>query len=205
METGGQMSLTGHPQSAAFLQPRKTPLQNPLFRNNREARHVTAFDHFDAGPEHLLDGPGKGLPSIASIHQHVLDVRQGGRVKPKGGQRPAWSDTFAGGTCSAWGKPCVSKARCRLIPELSCPCHTLIWLAVSVFFTLSGSTTQKLVFALPPDRLRTSPPNFFKLASKILSSVGPRFSLQISKYSWQVRHFGKSAGSIRHLHPLHST
>jgi len=121
LETGGQMSLTGHPQSAAFLQPRKTPLHNPLFRNNREARHVTAFDHFDAGPEHLLDGPGKGLPSIASIHQHVLDVRQGGRVKPKGGQRPAWSDTFAGGTCSAWGKPCVSKARCRLIPETFLP------------------------------------------------------------------------------------
>ena len=69
---------------------------------------------------------------------------------------PLRSVTSAVVTATAWGKPCVSTAICRLMPA-SYPFSS----AVSVFLTLCASTIMKLVAALRPSFSRASPTDFF--------------------------------------------
>jgi len=74
---------------------------------------------------------------------------------------PSRSVTLAVETAIPCGKPFVSTAMCRLMPDTFFPASYPFSLAQSVFFTLCASTMTMLVLALRPLKIRASPTDFF--------------------------------------------
>ena len=79
----------------------------------------------------------------------------------KASNAPSRSVTSAVVTAKAWGKPWVSTAIWRFIPDTFLPASYPFSSVLSVFFTLCASTMQKVVVFLLPRLLRTSPTDFF--------------------------------------------
>ena len=161
LQAGIEFPFAVLPQAPTFLQPSKGSFHHPSFGQHHKGMQFIALDHLNGGFQALLYTIGERLPGVAAIDQHAFNSLQIRRQRSITCKAPLRSVTSAVVTATAWGKPCVSTAICRLMPETFLPASYPFCSALSVFFTLCASTMTKLVVALRPSLVRASPTDFF--------------------------------------------
>ena len=74
LERGIEFGFTVFPKAMAFFEPGKGAFNNPALGHDGEGVKFATFGNLHSRAKPLANALGKGLPGIATIHQHALNL-----------------------------------------------------------------------------------------------------------------------------------
>jgi hypothetical protein len=119
LQPGIELNLTFFPKFPAFFKTAKKTIDEPsLWHHSKRVKLIT-LGNCDLRPKYFSNPVRKRLARIGTIGKKINHRQQRFLVMNKSIQCPFLSVNPAVVTAVAWGKPCVSTAIWRLIPDIS--------------------------------------------------------------------------------------
>jgi hypothetical protein len=119
LQPGIELKLTVFPKFPEFFKTAKRALNDPSLWHHFKSVKLIMLGNCDLRSKYFSNPVRKRLACIGAIGKKIDHRQQQFFVMDKSIQCPFLSVTPAVVTAMAWGKPCVSTAIWRLIPDIS--------------------------------------------------------------------------------------